>query len=64
MLKCTILADFLYFENGCCYLNTIAHKRRKNTWVFFAFYIKKIHYFIDLNTSLSFIRMVMGEKLC
>ena len=33
MLKCAILADFLDFENGCCYLNTIARKRRKNTWV-------------------------------
>ena len=33
MLKCGILADFLDFENGCCYLNTIARKRRKNTWV-------------------------------
>ena len=30
MLKCAILADFLDFENGCCYLNTVARKRRKN----------------------------------
>ena len=35
MLKCAILADFLDFENGCCYLNTIARKRRKNTRVCF-----------------------------
>ena len=33
MLKCAILADFLDFENGCCYLNTIARKRGKNTRV-------------------------------
>ena len=33
MLKCAIFADFLDFENGCCYLNIIARKRRKNTWV-------------------------------
>ena len=33
MLKCAILADFLDFENGCCYLNTIASKRGKNTQV-------------------------------
>ena len=33
MLKCAILADFLDCENGCGYLNTIARKRRKNTWV-------------------------------
>ena len=28
------------------------------------FFLKIIHYFIGLNTSLSYIRMVMGEKLC
>ena len=61
MLKCAIFADFLDFENGCCYLNTIAHKRRK-TLGFRAFLLKIIHYFIGLNTSLSYIRMVMGEK--
>ena len=33
MFKCAILADFLDFENGCCYLYTIARKRGKNTWV-------------------------------
>ena len=33
MLKCAILADFLDFEKGCCYLNTIARKRGKNTRV-------------------------------
>ena len=27
MLKFAIFADFLDFENGCCYLNTIARKR-------------------------------------
>ena len=63
MLKCAILADFLDFENGCCYLNTIARKRRK-THGFLAFLLKNIRYFIGLNTSLSYIRMVMGEKLC
>ena len=31
MLKYAIMADFLDFENGCCYLNTIARKRGKNT---------------------------------
>ena len=63
MLKCAILTDFLDFENGCCYLNTIARKRRK-THGFLSFLFKNIHYFIGLNTSLSYIRMVMGEKLC
>ena len=32
-LNVPFFADFLDFENGCCYLNTIARKRRKNTWV-------------------------------
>ena len=63
MLKSAILADFVDFENGCCYLNTIARKRRKNTWVS-CILLKNIHYFIGLNTSSSYIRMVMGEKLC
>ena len=60
---CPIFADFLDFENGCCYLSTIARKRGK-THGFLAFFLKIIHYFIGLNTSLSYIRMVMGEKLC
>ena len=58
-----IFADFLDFENGCWYLNTTAHKRGK-THGFLAFLLKIIHYVIGLNTSLSYIRMVMGEKLC
>ena len=63
MFKCAILADFLDFENGCCYLNTIARKRRK-THGFLAFLLKNRHYFIGFKTSLSYIRVVMGEKLC
>ena len=63
MLKCAIFADFIDFENGCCYLNTIAHKIRK-THGFLAFMFKNIHYFIGLNAPLSYIRMVIGEKLC
>ena len=62
MLKCAILDDLLDFENGCCYLDTFACKSRK-THGFLAFLLKKIYHFIDLNTSLSYIRMVMGEKL-
>ena len=62
MLKCAILADFLDFENGCCYLNTIARKRR-TTHGFLAFLLKNMHYSIGLNTSLPYIRMIMGQKL-
>ena len=64
MLKCAILADFLDFENSCCYLNTIARKRGKKTHGFLAFLLKNRHYFIGSKTSLSYIRVVMGEKLC
>ena len=62
MLKCAILADFLDFENGCCYLYTIARKRRKTHG--FLHFCLRTYYFIGLNTSLSYIRMVKGEKLC
>ena len=61
MFKCAILADFLDFENGCCYLNTIARKRRK-THGFLAFLLKNRHYFIGSKISLSYIRVFMGEK--
>ena len=60
MLKCAILADFLDFENGCCYLYTIARKRGKKTHGFLAFLLKNRHYFIGSKTSLSYIRVVMG----
>ena len=61
MFKCAIFVNFLDFENGYCYLNTIARNRGK-THGFLAFLLKSINYFIGLNTSLSYIRMVMGEK--
>ena len=62
-VKMCHFGDFLDFENGCCYLNTIARKIRK-THGFHAFLLKSRHYLIGLNTSLSYIRMVMGETLC
>ena len=43
---------------------TQLHAREEKTHGFLAFLLKNIHYFIGLNTSLSYIRMVMGEKLC
>ena len=63
MLKCAIFADFFRFENDFCYLNTMARKQGKKHG-YLAFFLKIIHYFIGLNTLLSYIRMVMGEKLC
>ena len=43
---------------------TQLHGREEKTHGFLAFLLKNIHYFIGLNTSLSYIRMVMEEKLC
>ena len=42
---------------------TQLHVREEKTHGFLAFLFKKIYHFIDLNTSLSYIRMVMGEKI-
>ena len=42
---------------------TQLHAREEKTHWFLAFLFKNIYHFIDLNTSLSYIRMVMGEKL-
>ena len=63
MLKCAILADFLDFETVAATLTQFPTKEEKTHW-FLAFLLKNIHYFIGLNTSLSYIRMVMGEKIC
>ena len=66
IIKCAILADFLDFKNGCCYLNIIACNRRK-THGFLAVLFKNIHHLFDLNKSLSYIRSPMGEnyvKMC
>ena len=43
---------------------TQLHARKEKTLGFLAFLLKIIHYFIGLNTSLSYFLMVMGEKLC
>ena len=43
---------------------TQLHEREEKTHGFLAFLLKIVHYVIGLNTSLFYIRMVMGEKLC
>ena len=40
------------------------HAREEKTHGFLAFLLMNMHNFFGLNTSLSYIRMVMGEKLC
>ena len=61
MLKCAIFADFLDLEKVAATLTQL-HAREEKHMVFLHFSLKNIHYFIGLNTSLSYIRMVMGEK--
>ena len=43
---------------------TQLHEREEKTHGFLAFLFKIVHYVIGLNTSLFYIRMVMGEKIC
>ena len=59
MLKCAILADFLFLKTVAATLT-----REEKTHEFLAFLLKKRHYFIGSKTSLSHIRVVIGEKLC
>ena len=41
---------------------TQLHVREEKTHGFLAFLLKNIYHCIDLNASLSYIRMVMGEN--
>ena len=43
---------------------TQLHAREEKTHGFLAFLLKNRHYFIGSKTSLSYIKVVMGEKLC
>ena len=43
---------------------TQLHAREEKIHGFLAFLLKNRHYFIGSKTSLSYIRLVMGEKLC
>ena len=64
MLKCAIFCRFLRFLKMVAATLTQLHAREEKTNGFLAFLHKIIHYFIGLNTPLSYIRMVKGEKLC
>ena len=64
MLNVPFFADFLDFDNGCCLTLTQLHEREEKTHGFLAFLFKIVHYVIGLNTSLFYISMVMGEKIC
>ena len=62
MFKCASLADSKIFLETVAATLTQLHAREEHTHWFLAFLFKNIYYFIDLNTSLSYIRLVMGEK--
>ena len=63
MLKCVILLISSILKTVAVTLTQL-HAREERTHGFLAFLFKIVHYFIGLNTSLFYIRMVMGEKLC
>ena len=66
MLKCVILLISSILKTVAATLTQL-HAREERTHGFRAFLLKNIHYFIGLNTSLSYIRMVMGKnyvKMC
>ena len=43
---------------------TQLHAREEKNMGFLHFLLKNRHYFIGSKTSLSYIKVVMGEKLC
>ena len=45
-------------------LTQLHAREEKKKHGFLAFLLKNRHYFIGSKTSLSYIRVVMGEKLC
>ena len=64
MLKCVILLISSILKTVAVTLTQLHAREEKKTHGFLAFLLKIVHYFIGLNTSLFYIRMVMGEKLC
>ena len=63
MLKCVILLISSILKTVAATLTQL-HAREEKTHWFLAFVLKNRHYFIGSKTSLSYIRVVMGEKLC
>ena len=62
MLKCVILLISSILKKVAVTLTQLRAREEKKG--FLAFLFKNIHYFIGFKTSLSYISMVMGEKLC
>ena len=63
MLKCVILPISSILKKVAVTLTQVHAKEEKNHG-FLAFLFKNLHNFIGFKTSLSYISMVMGEKLC
>ena len=60
---CPFLPISLILKTAAATLTQL-HAREEKTHGFLAFLFKNIHYFIGFKTSLSYISMVMGEKVC
>ena len=63
MLKCVILLISSILKKVAVTLTQL-HAREEKKHGFLAFLFKNIHYFIGFKIALSYISMVMGEKLC
>ena len=64
MLKCVILLISSILKTVAVTLTQLHAREGKKKHGFLAFLFKNIHYFIGFKTSLSYISMVMGDKLC
>ena len=64
MLKCVNLLISSILKKVAVTLTQLHAREEKKKHGFLAFLFKNIHYFIGFKTSLSYISMVMGEKLC
>ena len=63
MLKCVILLISSILKTVAVTFTRL-HAREEKKNMGFLHFFKNINYFIGSKTSLSYIRVVMGEKLC
>ena len=64
MLKCVNLLISSILKKVAVTLTQLHAREEEKKHGFLAFLFKNRHYFIGFKTSLSYISMVMGEKLC
>ena len=63
MVKCAFWQSSKILKTVAATLTQL-YAREEETHGFLAFLLKNRHYFIGSKTSLSYISVVMGEKLC